>query len=60
MESQNTLEKMNSRMSNSIMLKLGTITVLILLLLIPTAMIKSIIHERESLSQNAQTEVSNK
>jgi inner membrane protein len=59
-QNENTLEKVNTWMRNSIMLKLGTITLLILLLLIPTSMIKSIIYEREALSESARLEVSNK
>ncbi len=54
------IDKVNSWLKNSISLKLFVITILMLLLLIPAAMIKSVIHERESLSQQAIIEVSNK
>ncbi|RMG20370.1 MAG: cell envelope integrity protein CreD [Bacteroidetes bacterium] len=57
---QSPLESLKSWIRNSVMLKLVTITILMLLLLIPTAMIQSIIHERESLSQQATEEVSAK
>ncbi len=59
-QNENALEKVNSWMKNSLMLKLVTITILILLLLIPTTMIRSIITEREMLSEAARTEVSQK
>lgn len=59
-ENENAIEKVNSWMKNSLMLKLITITILILLLLIPTSMIKSIINERELLSEEARREVSSK
>ncbi len=45
---------------NSVSLKLGIITFLILLLLIPTEMIKSIIYERQSLNELTTEEVSSK
>lgn len=45
---------------NSVTLKLITITVLMLLLLIPTSMIKSVIYERELLSEVTDAEVSSK
>ncbi|MEQ8575189.1 MAG: inner membrane CreD family protein, partial [Fulvivirga sp.] len=61
MEEQNTtFEKVNSWVKHSIMLKLATITILMLLLLIPTSMITSVIYERESLSVEAMNEVSSK
>lgn len=47
-------------MKHSVTLKLISITILILLLLIPSSMISSIIHERENLSQEAISEVSSK
>lgn len=59
-QNENALDKVNSWMKNSLMLKLVTITILILLLLIPTTMIKSIINEREVLSEDARREVSSK
>lgn len=54
------IDRINTWLKNSISLKLIIITILMLLLLIPTSMIKSIIHERESLSNQAVIEVSNK
>jgi len=55
-----TIDRINSWLKNSISLKLFVITILMLLLLIPAAMIKSIIYERETLSNRATVEVSNK
>ncbi len=54
------IDRINSWLKNSISLKLFVITILMLLLLIPASMIKSVIHERESLSNQAIIEVSNK
>jgi len=54
------IDRINSWLKNSISLKLFVITILMLLLLIPSTMIQSIIHERESLSNQAIVEVSNK
>ena len=51
-------EKKKSIFQNSILVKLITITVLMLLLLIPASMIQSIIKEREVLNELATTEVS--
>jgi inner membrane protein len=56
----NPVEKVNRWVKNSVGLKLGTITILMLLLLIPAAMIKSIIREREALSESVLQEVSSK
>lgn len=56
----NIFERVNNWIKNSVMLKLITITILMLLLLIPSAMIKSIISEREVLSEAAVQEVSSK
>lgn len=53
-------ERVNNWMKHSVTLKLFSITILILLLLIPSTMIKSIMRERESLSQEAIDEVSSK
>jgi len=47
-------------MKNSVTIKLVVITVIMLLLLIPTSMIQSIIQEREHLNKQAISEVSNK
>lgn len=61
MENQNNLfEKMSNWLKNSVMLKLLTITILMLLLLIPSAMINDVIRERQSLQQEAIDEVSSK
>ncbi|MCH7513607.1 MAG: cell envelope integrity protein CreD [Bacteroidetes bacterium] len=61
MTTENTLiEKVNNWMKNSVTLKLVIITILMLLLLIPTLMIKDIINEREELSNQAIEEVSSK
>ncbi|MCF8378031.1 MAG: cell envelope integrity protein CreD [Bacteroidales bacterium] len=57
---KSTFDKMGDRIRNSVMLKLLTITILMLLLLIPSTMIKSIIAERELLSKEAILEVSAK
>lgn len=61
MDTENSIfEKLNNWIKNSVMLKLLTITVLMLLLLIPTSMIESIIMERELLNAQATNEVSAK
>jgi len=61
MNTENTLiEKANSFIKTSVTLKLLTITILMLLLLIPASMIKSIIQEREKLNNEATDEVSSK
>lgn len=61
MENNNEpLERVNSWIKNSVTLKLITITILMLLLLIPTAMIESIIEERQASSNTATEEVSSK
>lgn len=57
---QTPFERVNSWVKNSVGLKLATITILMLLLLIPASMIKSIIRERESLNQQVLNEVSSK
>ena len=54
------IDRINSWLKNSISLKLLIITILMLLLLIPASMIKSIIYERESLSNQTVLDVSNK
>ena len=59
-EQNSTLDKVNRWLKNSISLKLITITILMLLLLIPSVMIKEIIREREALNNLAITEVSSK
>lgn len=57
---QSPFDKVNSWIKNSVGLKLGTITILMLLLLIPAGMINSIISEREALNQSVLNEVSQK
>ena len=57
---QTPFEKMNSWIKNSVGLKLTIVTILMLLLLIPASMIKSIIRERQSLTQTVLNEVSSK
>ncbi len=54
------LEKIGAWISHSVTLKLIVITILALLLLIPVAMIREIIGEREALNQKAKAEVSSK
>ncbi len=53
-------EKLSIKIRNSITLKLFTITLLMLLLMIPSSMITSIITEREGLNKHAVEEVSSK
>ncbi len=54
------IEKVNNWIKNSVSLKLIIITILMLMLLIPTSMIKSIVIEREGLKELAILEVSSK
>ncbi|MAE83485.1 MAG: hypothetical protein CMB80_12155, partial [Flammeovirgaceae bacterium] len=61
MSTDSTLpDRLNNWMKHSVTLKLISIAVLILILLIPTSMVKDIIYERETLSQDAIQEVSSK
>lgn len=53
-------EKKGWTSRNPVMLKIGVVIVLMLLLLIPSAMIESIIEEREQMNQSAIEEVSSK
>lgn len=53
-------KRVNSLLKSSMTMKLVTITILMLLLLIPAFMIKSVIREREQLSKNVTQEVSSK
>lgn len=57
---QSLFDKLNHWIRNSVMLKLLTITILMLLLLIPASMIESIIREREYLKDQSIAEVSSK
>ncbi|UII28139.1 cell envelope integrity protein CreD [Fulvivirga maritima] len=56
----NTLERINSGIKNSIILKVITITVIALLLLIPASSIESLIYERQFNRTEAVKEVSSK
>lgn len=56
----NPFEKINQLIRNSVSLKLVTITILMLLLLVPAAMVESIIQEREQLNNEVSNEVSSK
>ena len=61
MNEENTpIERVNSWIKNSVTLKLITVTIIMLLLLIPSSMIKSIISEREDLNNQTIAEVSSK
>jgi inner membrane protein len=61
MDKENTpIEKVSTWIKNSITLKLITVTILMLLLLIPSSMIQRIILEREGLNNEAIIEVSSK
>ncbi|HNP19365.1 MAG TPA: cell envelope integrity protein CreD [Fulvivirga sp.] len=60
MEQNTLIDNVGSWIKNSVTLKLITITILMLLLLIPNSMVDSIIVERESLSAQTNTEVSSK
>lgn len=57
---QTPFEKISNWLKQSVGLKLTTITILMLLLLIPSSMINSIISERESLNKSVLYEVSSK
>ena len=61
MENEKTIfDRISGWIRNSVSLKLGIITFLVLLLLIPTGMIKSIIYERQALNEATTEEVSSK
>ncbi len=59
-EDPSIIERGGKWMRNSISLKLFIISFLVLMLLIPSTMIKSIIYERQALQEQATTEVSSK
>ena len=59
-EENNLIDKVNNWIRNSVTLKFIVITFLMLFLLIPTSMIRSIIAERENLNNEAVEEVSSK
>lgn len=52
-DSQSTIDKVNNLMKGSVTLKLVVVTILMLFLLIPAAMIQSLILEREQLNREA-------
>lgn len=60
MQEKNQVSQIKSWMRQSITLKLFTISILALCLLIPSSMVKSIIHERQGLNIQANYEVQNK
>jgi len=61
MSSENSrIDKVGKMIKGSVTLKLVTITILMLLLLIPASMVKSIIQEREMLNAQVTQEVSSK
>ncbi|VAW27874.1 hypothetical protein MNBD_BACTEROID06-826, partial [hydrothermal vent metagenome] len=61
MENETTIfDRVSRWIRNSVSLKLSIITFLVLLLLIPTGMIKSIIYERQALKEATTEEVSSK
>ncbi len=61
MKSETTIfEKVNTWIKHSVTLKMITVTILMLLLLIPASLITSIIHERRLLNDQAIAEVSSK
>ncbi len=57
---QSILDKINNWIKNSVMLKLVTITILMLLLLIPLSMIFDIIQERENLNREVAEDINSK
>lgn len=59
-ETSNPFDRLNQWIKHSVMLKLLTISFLVLVLLIPASMIENIIYERESLNQATIQEVSSK
>lgn len=59
-EEQTFADRANRWVRNSVTLKITGITILVLILLIPSAMIRSIITEREMLNNDAINEVSSK
>ena len=60
MNNQKPTKNFGERIKNSVSIKIATITVLVIILLIPMSMIKSIIKERELQREKAIKEVSNK
>ncbi len=60
MENPSFFERLNTRIRNSMTIKLLTMGILVLLLLIPASMIQSLVREREYRRQDAIQEVSGK
>ena len=60
MENNSFLDRLNTRLRNSVTMKLVTMGILILILLIPATMIESLIREREGRRTNAIFEISAK
>lgn len=60
MEKPSFFERANNWVRGSVMLRLATIGILILILLIPVNMVESVIWERKHRSEDAQREVSSK
>ncbi|HEY8401253.1 MAG TPA: cell envelope integrity protein CreD [Cytophagaceae bacterium] len=60
MEKQSWFDKINNWAKGSVMLKIITIGILILVLLIPSSMLDSLIRERQNIRDNAISEVSSK
>lgn len=60
MDEHSSIKKVAGMIANSVSFKIITIFVLILLLLIPSSMIKSLIHERENRKQEVIKEISSK
>ena len=58
--SETFIDKLSNWIKNSVILKMTTIAIMVLLLLIPTSMIESVISEREQLRAQATNEVSSK
>lgn len=59
-QSESVIDRINRWLRTSTMLKIGVIGILILILLIPTGMLQSLIHERELTRAGAIAEVSAK
>jgi inner membrane protein len=60
MENPSILDRLNNWAKKSVTLKLFAIGILILILLIPTSMLKSLIYERQGIRDEATLEVSSK
>ena len=59
-EKSSIFERFNNWVKNSVMLKIITIGILILLLLIPASMLESLVNERQSTRDNAVEEITSK